>query len=505
MRIVIVEDEKKTLHGIVSLCRQMGEEYEVAGWVRNGEEGCRLVHEMSPDVVLTDVRMPLKSGLEMIQQLVGEGCKSKFIILSGFAEFEFAQEAMKLGSVDYLLKPITRDALRKSLEHVREMLKEDTSRNNLTRLTEEELLTRLMNTEDAFGEEFLRELQQRKGKASCLVAVLRSDTRIRSSDLEEVRQLISGDREEKDFSFGFSETRREICILLWGRGKEVLFRLAMLMEEIRKRTRTRFVCACSSMEELERLPEAIRRTSELCNWNLSLECPDIVQESTVKALSCEKLIYPTYIERRLAEKIYSGKTEDISTEIQEFTRYLREKTYDYRDIREAILCLMVSVLYAIRQANYGVYDEINHLNVLDWIKDKVFLSSITQMLLNMVGELERYQKNLQQGSHPLVKKALKLIENDYKRDITVDEVAGMLKITPEYLSTLFTKELGVKFTVYCTQKRVNYAKELFHTRQNIKAYEVAKECGYADVKYFCKVFKKYTGKSPSEYQHSFHV
>lgn len=505
MRIVIVEDEKKTLHGIVSLCREMGEDYEVAGWARNGEEGCRLVQEMSPDVVLTDVRMPLKSGLEMIQQLVEEGCKAKFIILSGFAEFEFAQEAMKLGSVDYLLKPITRDALRKSLEHVKEMLKEDTSRNNLTRLTEEELLNRLMNTEDAFGEEFFRELRQRKGNTSCMVAVIRCDTRIRSSDLEGIRQLICKAKEEGDLSFGFSRARREICILFWPSGEEAFSCLGRLTEEIREETRMRFVCACSSMGELEDLPGAIRKTSELCNWNLSLECPEILQENVVKELSCEKLIYPIYIERRLSEKIYSGRTEDISMEIQEFTRYLREKTYDYRDIREAVLCLTVSVLYAIRQANYGVYDEINHLNVLDWIKDKVFLSSITQMLLNMVGELERCQQKLQQGSHPLVKKALKLIETDYKRDITVDEVAGMLKITPEYLSTLFTKELGIKFTVYCTQKRVNYAKELFHTRKNIRAYEVAKECGYGDVKYFCKVFKKYTGKSPSEYQHSFHV
>ena len=90
------------------------------------------------------------------------------------------------------------------------------------------------------------------------------------------------------------------------------------------------------------------------------------------------------------------------------------------------------------------------------------------------------------------------MEQEYQRDLSLEEMAERMKVTPEYLSALFMKELGIKYTTYRTQIRIEAAKELLQDGK-LKIYEIAERCGFPDVKYFTKVFKKYTGSSPGEF------
>ena len=101
-------------------------------------------------------------------------------------------------------------------------------------------------------------------------------------------------------------------------------------------------------------------------------------------------------------------------------------------------------------------------------------------------------------SNYTIKRAINYIREHYKEGISLEDVAGRLGITPEYLSTLFMKELGIKYTTYRAQIRIDVAKRLL-SEGKLKIYEVAEASGFPDVKYFTKVFKKYTGVSPGEY------
>lgn len=118
MKIVIVEDELIIRHGIKNLLGKMSSDYQVLGDAENGLDGLKLIRDIVPDLVITDVKMPQMSGLKMMEEVRALGLSPKFIILSGFAEFKFAQRALQLGAVQYLLKPISISELKTAMEQI---------------------------------------------------------------------------------------------------------------------------------------------------------------------------------------------------------------------------------------------------------------------------------------------------------------------------------------------------------------------------------------------------
>lgn len=125
MRIVIVEDEIRIREGLEKLLTKMGGHYEVVGVAENGEEGLSLILKEMPDLIITDIRMPNMDGIEMLSQLRQRGCASKALVLSAYSEFAYAQQAIKLGVSEYLLKPIVLDELAQALRAVGTRLQQE--------------------------------------------------------------------------------------------------------------------------------------------------------------------------------------------------------------------------------------------------------------------------------------------------------------------------------------------------------------------------------------------
>lgn len=108
MRVIVVEDDEGSLNGLVRLIQSIDPSLRVVGKAGNGEEGIRLIEKLVPDVVVTDVRMPVMDGLDMIGQVYRKPwCKCHFVIISSYSDFEYARKALRYQVSDYLLKPIT--------------------------------------------------------------------------------------------------------------------------------------------------------------------------------------------------------------------------------------------------------------------------------------------------------------------------------------------------------------------------------------------------------------
>ena len=138
-RILLADDERGIAEGLSILLMQMGQPWEIVGIAEDGEEAIRMVHHLDPDLVITDVRMPVMDGLEMIRRLTEEGARCRFIILSGYADFAYAQQAIlslfaeKDGDARSDPAPGPKqDTFDRLLEYVREHFNEDITQQELS-------------------------------------------------------------------------------------------------------------------------------------------------------------------------------------------------------------------------------------------------------------------------------------------------------------------------------------------------------------------------------------
>jgi two-component system response regulator YesN len=115
-KIVVVDDDCHVVEGLKKFIQQSGQEVTYAGAAADGREALNLIRSEKPDIVLTDIMMPVMDGLEMIEELKKEGYPGEIIILSGYADFQYARQALRFQVNDYLLKPITLDELHDSLQ-----------------------------------------------------------------------------------------------------------------------------------------------------------------------------------------------------------------------------------------------------------------------------------------------------------------------------------------------------------------------------------------------------
>lgn len=123
-KIVIVDDEYIVVEGIKAIIERESLNFEVAGCAYDGIEGARIIEEIRPDLVIADVRMPGKTGLEMIKELSRKEVDTEFLIISGYREFEYARTALQLGVRGYIDKPLTIDSIKETLESMEKILRE---------------------------------------------------------------------------------------------------------------------------------------------------------------------------------------------------------------------------------------------------------------------------------------------------------------------------------------------------------------------------------------------
>lgn len=118
MRILIAEDEKRARRGLKSVISFLSEDYEVVAEASDGKQALELIQIVQPDVVFTDLKMPYMDGMSLIKAAQNAGSKAKYVIVSAYEEFEMARQAISLGVVEYLVKPITVDEVQELMKRL---------------------------------------------------------------------------------------------------------------------------------------------------------------------------------------------------------------------------------------------------------------------------------------------------------------------------------------------------------------------------------------------------
>lgn len=533
-KIIIADDE---IH-ILRLIRRFAalENTMLVGEATNGIDAYNLTLERRPDILITDIRMPGYNGIELIKKLKSELPSLIIIIISGYQDFEYAQEAIRFGVMEYLLKPIKESdvnaALQKAvkkIEDARTITKETDTIKECLRETSDALKEKHLH-DFLFAEDYTITSEQ----LGNLIPELKRD-----ENSGFYTMILKIDNVENDA--GFEESRRNITENLCKKITDLLERADYLTLSIYKNDRSFVICrtndckpsACLSDEILGELLVLIR--SEVYKYvylkiSLGVGSKTVTAEGILESFRVaeKSLAYriqnsrefifgpwncPTSILRHtschavlhdpivgLKNAVIAMNTQNALQALQNIFDQFEKNDFapiEIYDIARNITDEITDSLEKIDSSeNFGPLLS-NTLHTIDNSPDffsiqetlKSYLNSCLKMML------ERQEAKI---SRP-VRLAQEYIMRNYDKQVTLEEVAETIYISPAYLSSLFKLKSGILFSEYVAQVKVEKAKEfLQNTSMNVN--EIAYAVGYTDVKRFSKMFIRHVGIRPSEYR-----
>lgn len=508
MKIVIVEDEIRTREGISKLIYKLFPEHEVIGSATNGKEGLDLILKEDPHLIITDVRMPEMDGLTMLSILFKKKIKSKVIVLSAYAEFTYAQQAIRWGVSEYLIKPLVVSDLVRSIKNIEMQMAESKKQSPdvLGRLDnilfgiifsgieiDEKLTVFLENKYDIHEYTQFSEVPIYLGK-----------------DYEKIKDRIIHGLEK------YLQERQNLKYCLLEIPKEKMLLTILYGYEDQHATERWFQKGIISQSwgddvqngsygwinavGIKALKPSYQKLHQYMDWNISFGNAIMISYPKILQVQTALCIYPINIENQLKATLCSLKMDKVHQCIEKFNEYFENgKIYAPKEIKESYIRFLWAMINIAKEIGALNQDQIDQKRILERI-----MSSMNKKELNAVAEetflyIKKEDREDEEQLSLNVKRAENMIHEYYHTGITLEEIAAKLNITPEYLGMQFRKEKGVTFSTYIKDYRIKKAKKLL-IGSKMKIFQVAEKVGYSDAKYFSRVFRESTGLLPVQYR-----
>lgn len=531
-KLLIVEDEKSIFFLLNSciLYEELG--LELAGYAENGQMAYDMIMEKRPDIVITDISMPIIDGLELIERVQKQHVNPKFIIVSGYAQFEFAKKAVKLGVRDYLLKPINSNELNKSLAQLAREISEDgnertllqSSDNHKEKIRTSFIMSILYRDVDfhgmtvqqinrdyfySFQEGYFCSVVMKVDYYSDIVIGIRNH--ITDSLMIVIRECFSdiccevsvAEHQENIYVILNLEESKQKTDEMRALCKRVLVRGKKLTEAYADTGIT--VCLGKTVSDVCELPDSFESALHLLDMRIVRGADrvlDIHESGYHGSAEGSKYVLPAPLLHGLVEKVECNELTEvrgnISAIFQDVLNFCkREDVSVYKTLRG----VMLNVLSVVKQkGNFpnefmDIYQELStELN-----KCSRYCDIISFLPEKMTAGMLKFRKDEQSEGSLIMKRVLEYISQNYDKQLKLEEAAEQVYITPAYLGIIFKKETGKNFTAYLTDLRMEKAKELLlDVRININ--EITYKVGYHNVRYFSRTFKEYVGITPKEYR-----
>lgn len=533
-RVMIIDDEPIIRKGIRNIVNWKQFDCEVCAEASDGEEGKNLIEALRPDILLTDIRMPGTDGLTMIRAVKDLVPDCKIIILTGYRDFDYVQEAIKLGVFDFVLKPTKIEELTAVLSRAVNDLK-----CLVKRAEEMEKLRKLFKQNiPVLKEKLLYDILYgiNPDRESILAQAELLGVRIERFILAVVE--IDNDDDDKRFSqydyhlyqFGIINTFRDIfsddfdptSIAMNGGGAAFVLqyaedfpdrmgiineKCAYLQDLITNCFGFTVTIAISSEGYgVMQLADKMKECREGLEHKFYLGSNTVIFYGDLKSfVKFEDYSFLEKTQRLLLEGIKTGNEKVVGSRLE--------------DIFAAIGSLERVNMEYLKEFYLGTISSINNirLSVAQAENDKkaatLHLTSIQRMIgesenidelngllkevsLSIAAKVNQYNSK---SIKLILRRAMDYIQEHYSEQVTLNEVADSVYVSTCYISRLFKKELGINFVDYLNGIRMEKAKELLRDPR-YKTYEVAEKVGIPDAHYFSRLFKKVVGLTPTEFR-----
>lgn len=497
MRILVVEDEIRIRKGMANLIENHTV-HTVIGEAQNGKEGMEMALLYAPDLIITDIRMPEMDGLEMMKRLREKGGEWHFVILSGYSEFEYAQKAIQYGADDYLIKPLAPDDVVELLDTIQQKLKKDKLKKQEK---PERILRNYLVEKEDIPTEYLMEICG--FNIVCSIRVISAyvgnlSKEDRTSCIDRLQNIRDKFQDEKVYYF-FTESTREFIVVFDARIWEFLKKELELKLLGRKRGEQDWIWMSAEAGPLEKIRETYEELKKGYEYALVLNTDRILEDSDICNFKAETYESSQKRKKNIQECFYKKDKERLRKEMEDFRREIEESRANPKQIKEEYMKMAYFLLDLAKDGDNRIYEQLQNSNVIKNIGNGVTHKELQDIFVHIGQVFESNMNERENISNYVILRAIDYIRKHYQEGISLEEIAGKLDITPEYLSTLFNREVGEKFSVFLKKFRISHAKRLLRETDK-KIVEISSETGYTDPKYFSRVFKEVEGISPGEFR-----
>ena len=520
-KVLIVDDEYRIGLLIKSLIHWEKLEMESLSVLDNSERALQIILSQSPDVVITDMRMPKVDGLELIRLTREAGLQTKFIVVSGYREFDYAHQALYFGVEDYILKPVQENELNKALARVKEKLNTENQTMDLYKNYKEskqilrsDLMNRLLkegtvekpgssilNMNGAFYCGFDMKLDyldyREKNEREDVIVLEKIHGIVEDLFLGHVKEFLICDKEALHIycMINYDETqRRELNSIyadLLFKVKEYLIGFERYLVTIGiGREKLRFDEMRSSIEESYRA---------VCN-RMSLGTGRLIFFSELTCTETDEISLA--IDRAFPDlkRDIEAHSREKLTKVIEQILYLDGSLTDYdftcfykgaQRLTEIFFQLCPEKDPLLQERKAEILEALQHCSRVRQMVNalKTFFSEIIDLIVS----------NKENESVLPVRLAREYVDRHFGEKIQLETIADVVNLNPVYFSALFKKETGMNFSSYLANERMEKAKKLLvDTHDTIEA--IGYSVGYNDYKYFCQQFKKLVGVKPNVYR-----
>jgi two-component system, response regulator YesN len=512
--VFLVDDEPFIIEGLQNIVEWNDLGLTIVGQAENGEEAWHYLKDQPVDLVVTDIMMPKMTGLELIEKVKHTHPGTRFIILSGYNEFSYVKQGIKLGVENYLLKPINLAEFRSTLETTVQKIEQ----TRMIRQTEEhhrDILSQNVLYRWIKDQIHLEELQQRAELLGVRfdhpyywTVLVRPEGEFTAEDQHlyadrlktEARAfmeryahgfVIRGWDGEVAFVFGLMNAQEEKAALL-----DKLHVWKLQVEQAIGEV-TIQVTSGSVAEGYLHVSSSYAHAKQVQPYHLVHSGDEIVDyEETIRYRSSRPQSLMPEIDPYV-KLLYAKDREGMQWKLNEDFRHLAEEAgAEPRDMQNFAVELLLAWKQSVRDSailqQNGDADwlgAVYHLQSMESLKE--YISRTADQLVEML--------NQPQDISPVVKQVLQHIDDRYAEELSLKTLSHMYNINPVYLGQLFQKEVHCTFSDYLNKTRIKQAKRML-TETHYRMSEIAEQVGYWDKSYFYKQFKKHVGVSPKEYR-----
>ena len=541
LKIFLAEDEvvvRETIKRMIPW-EELG--FELVGEAADGEMALPLLIRQQPDLLITDIKMPFMDGLTLARLAKKEIPGLKVVILSGYDDFNYAKQAIGIGVEDYLLKPITKNALIERLSEIRSRYEHEKTQKEYYEKFQREMQAYEKNSSRDFFEALvdgsmdMMEVYKRAEKLGLDIVAEAYNVLIFTMNCDED---FSGQRDEyssweaeslellENFFAGHSSAmlfRSNIFsygVLLKGQRETIEENTRACVDEIRKilsrqdGRREWFLAVGQSVERLSQIQKSYHTASRafsqryLYDENIlyydemeTMEHPGGQAETEDNAY-LQKVDVNALNPAILQKFLSNGLQEEAENFVKDYFYAIGQEPMESLVFRNYVI---LNVRFSVISFIKGLGCDTNEMESADTEEvlaesGKNMESAIAYAKKMISQAIEIRDQNSGNKNRSILKTAVEFIDSHYmEEDISLNTVANVANVSANHFSALFSQNMGQTFIEYLTTLRMNKAKELLRCT-GMRSSEIAGEIGYKDAHYFSYLFKKTQGMTPSDYR-----